>query len=187
MNEPHDKLRTYRSNRGFTLVELMVVVVVLALLASIAAPSYRSFVTTTRVKSAANDIWSALTMTRSEAIKRNNLVTITPNGPTWQSGWTVTTMVPPAPGATGGATQQALVQQPPLNAGVAITCYTGTSAASPCPAIQYNYSGRLAVGTAKQSIQIADAAAANPAGSPATRCVFIDPSGRPYSKNGGCQ
>ncbi len=185
-------LMRYHSNRGFTLIELMVAVVVLAVLASIAAPSYRSFITSTGVKSATDDVWSALMMARSEAVKRNSPVIVTPNGgpkgANWQYGWTVTTMVP-VPGTTG-STPLTLVQQPPVGTSIAVACYdastTPPTPVTPCPTITYTYSGRLPVGTKPPAIQLTDANAPSPAGSTATRCIVIDPSGRPNSKKAVC-
>ena len=44
-----------RKPRGFTLIELMVVVALAAILAALAAPSFKSFVSGQRVKAAASD------------------------------------------------------------------------------------------------------------------------------------
>ncbi len=181
-NTQLSKLKTRHGVQGFTLVELMVAVIVIALLASVAAPSYRTFVTTTRVKSATNEVWSALAMTRSEALKRNNDVTIAPLGGNWKNGWTVATQVPAASGVTGGPTVLTLVQQGPLSSSVSFTCFSN-GAAAPCQQLVYNYSGRA---SQQESIQVADAEATSAAASPATRCVVIDPSGRPFTKKTVC-
>lgn len=82
-------------SRGFTLIELMTVVAVAAILATIAAPSFKNFVVGQRVKSAANEFTMAATLARSEAIKRNSRVGLcvsatgtscaTSGG--WEQGW----------------------------------------------------------------------------------------------------
>jgi type IV fimbrial biogenesis protein FimT len=78
------------AQKGFTLIELMVTVVVLAVLMAVGIPSFRSFTATQRVKSVASDLTTALMLARSEAIKRNTNVTIAPvTADTWTSGWTV--------------------------------------------------------------------------------------------------
>lgn len=62
--------------RGFTLVELMVAVAVLAILAAIALPSFTSTINSGRLTAQANDMVSALQMAKSEAIKTNASVTL---------------------------------------------------------------------------------------------------------------
>lgn len=79
-----------RPHRGFSLIELMVVVTIVAIVAAIAAPSFVNIFATMRVKTMAGEIQSALTYARSEAMKRNLNVTVTPATVGWQGGWVVT-------------------------------------------------------------------------------------------------
>jgi len=65
-------------SRGFTLTELMVKVTIAAILLAIGIPSFRSFILGQRVKTASFDTVYTLTLARSEAIKRNSDVVITP-------------------------------------------------------------------------------------------------------------
>tara|TARA_B110000967_G_C18872185_1_gene556077 strand:+ start:962 stop:1492 length:531 start_codon:yes stop_codon:yes gene_type:complete len=80
---------------GFTLVELLVVISIVAISLSIALPNYSDFVHQKSVETAANDFKSAVGFARSEAIKRGKNIQIRPVGKTqepWGSltdGWHV--------------------------------------------------------------------------------------------------
>ena len=78
--------------RGLTLIELMVAVAVLAILLTIAAPSFREFTAAQRVKTAASEMASALSYARSEAIKlRANVRVRAPTG-NFADGWEIQDM-----------------------------------------------------------------------------------------------
>ena len=78
-----------KRQRGFTLIEAMVVVALLAIVGAIAAPSFRSFIATMNSKSAAFDLINDLSLARSEAIKLNANVQVVPIGSDWAKGWRV--------------------------------------------------------------------------------------------------
>lgn len=84
-----------RRAQGFTLIELMVTVAVLAIILAIAVPGFQSFIASSRVTTVTNDFVGALTFTRSEAIRRGARVTLckSSDGASctdaggWQQGW----------------------------------------------------------------------------------------------------
>jgi type IV fimbrial biogenesis protein FimT len=85
------------SQQGLTLLELMVAVSVLAVLAGMAAPSFREFSSNTRVTATHNDLITSLNLARSEALRRGVPVTVCASANAvacglatdWVSGWIV--------------------------------------------------------------------------------------------------
>ncbi|SEA81644.1 type IV fimbrial biogenesis protein FimT [Desulfuromusa kysingii] len=90
--------RKYNSS-GFTLIEVIVVMIVVGILATIAIPSYIALNRSSRVTSAVNELVSTCNYARSEAVTRSEPVTIcksnalntacVTNGTGWQQGWIV--------------------------------------------------------------------------------------------------
>lgn len=75
---------------GFTLIELMVTVAVLAILVVIALPNYRAFVLNSRMTAQANNFLASLQLARSEAVKRNAPINMNAIGGNWANGWQIT-------------------------------------------------------------------------------------------------
>jgi prepilin-type N-terminal cleavage/methylation domain-containing protein len=85
-----EMMRAPRSRKGFTLIELMVAIAILAILVTMAAPSFSSFIDKYRVKRAADTLSAFLINTKSEAIKRNTRVraVFQSTGSSWCAGMT---------------------------------------------------------------------------------------------------
>jgi prepilin-type N-terminal cleavage/methylation domain-containing protein len=67
---------------GFTMLELMIVVLMIGILSAIAAPSWDAFITKQRVKSVNNQVFRALMSAESEAKSRKTPITVQFNPPT---------------------------------------------------------------------------------------------------------
>lgn len=80
---------------GFTLVELMVTVAIVAILAAIALPSFSTSIRNSRLASTTNEFIAAINLARSEAVKSNRTgqVCASSDGATcgtdWSQGWIV--------------------------------------------------------------------------------------------------
>lgn len=99
-------MRTHRRPAaGFTVVELMVVVAIIAVLLVFGVPSYKAVTTQNRMAGEINDLASDIALARSAAIKQGLTVTICPsanpnatpaaaapscsNSTEWNTGWIV--------------------------------------------------------------------------------------------------
>lgn len=90
------KRRSSASGRagGFTLIELMVVITLVAVLGAIAVPSFRNLLLNQRLAASTSEFVAALSLARTEALKRSQTVTLTPKTINdWNSGWEVKSTV----------------------------------------------------------------------------------------------
>jgi len=68
-----------KKQSAFSLIELMVALVIVAILAAIAAPSFTTMISNNRMLSQAQDMTGGFKLARSEAIKRGTAVTLCPS------------------------------------------------------------------------------------------------------------
>ena len=96
--EPLNKMpMKIKSNQGFTILELLVVLTIASILLGIAIPSFQSTVKRNSVQSHQNDLSSMVAIARSEAVGRSEVVTICgsanltscSNSSDWSTGWIV--------------------------------------------------------------------------------------------------
>jgi type IV fimbrial biogenesis protein FimT len=106
-----------RNTSGFTLVELMIVLVVSAIVLGIGVPAFADFIATNRMAASVNDLVSGLHLARSEAVKRRANSSMCPSS-NWNSpnpacnlagqvadGWIIfvdCSVPPPSQGGTCG-------------------------------------------------------------------------------------
>jgi type IV fimbrial biogenesis protein FimT len=146
-------------SRGFTVIELMMVVVILAIFAALAAPSMSDLLANAAIRGASSDFYASLAAARSEAIKRRTNATVAPIGATWNTGWTV---------KIGTNVFQ---QVDALKPRVVVDPSTPT-------AITYGMNGRVTSGA--QTIKFSDSVRTEVA----NRCVSVDTSGLPRIRRG---
>ena len=87
-----------RQSQGFTLIELMITLAVLAVIIGIATPSFTATIRENQLTAISHELHAGLQFARSEAIKRRQTVTVCrrnadgtacANGADWAPGWLV--------------------------------------------------------------------------------------------------
>lgn len=144
---------------GFGLIEMMAVVAIIVILAGVGVPAMQEMVTNQRIKATAGDLFTSILRARSEAIKRNVDVTITPST-NWSTGWTI-------PNPTAG--------QPAL---ASFATRSSVTVTGPAGAVTFNSAGRVK-GAANPQFSVT---ASN--GKP--RCITVDLGGRPNVQQKSC-
>lgn len=75
------------AQRGFTLIELMIVLGLIAIMAGIGVPAFQTTIQNSRLTTTSNSLLGALQYARSEAVTQRAAVTVTPlDGTNWASG-----------------------------------------------------------------------------------------------------
>lgn len=91
MNKPNLPCRgDATAQRGFTLIEVLVVVAIIAILLSVAAPNLVAFQRNSELRASASGFLAAVQATRAEAMKRGiDTYMIPASGGSWGNGWIV--------------------------------------------------------------------------------------------------
>lgn len=78
-----------KTRNGFTLIEMMIVLAVLAIIVTVAVPNMNSFLETNRLRGVTSQFFSDVQYARSESIKRNTNISVsvtTDGGTAWCYG-----------------------------------------------------------------------------------------------------
>lgn len=145
---------------GFTLLELMAVLAILGIIMAGSIEMFDSLVKGQRIRSASFELYTSLSVARSEAMKRGGNVTIIPTDPSdWSQGW-----------AINDAAGTELKTQGPI-AAVDIS-----TTPSPLATVVFARSGRP---TSAPQFQMSIAGGFE-------RCIQLELSGAPRTTRGAC-
>lgn len=126
---------------GATLFELLTVVAIAAVMMSVALPDMRQMIRSHQLKAAANDLFGAIDLARTQAIARGRRVQLAPaDGATldWARGWVV--FVDEDGDRRPDGAEEVIMAHPALAAGIVVE--TAFSSQQGSPYLAYNSAGR---------------------------------------------
>ena len=121
-----------RRSKGFTLVELMVTIAIVAILATIAFPSFQNTIRSNRIATASNEATGLVALARSEAIrnKRGGGVCGSADGASCDGTWSKGMLAWADVDADGGfTTGEVVLRYVTVNSAVKVTGPTGATIA----------------------------------------------------------
>lgn len=95
--------------QGFTLIELMVTLIVLAIAIGIAIPNFSTWIKNNRIDSATRSLTSAFQLARSEAVSRQTVITVNSGGD-WGDGLSIYTDSNPTGNTAYNALEDTLIK-----------------------------------------------------------------------------
>jgi type IV fimbrial biogenesis protein FimT len=81
--------RRQAGSHGFSIVELMATLAVLAILLAVGIPSFTEFTINYRTTAQANDLLADLAFARMESVKLGRVVEVSAESGNWEAGWDV--------------------------------------------------------------------------------------------------
>ncbi len=160
---------------GFTMIELMVTVAVVAILAAIALPSFQQSMRSSRVATTTNEVIASLSLARTEAIRGLGAAGVCAStdglscasSTDWAAGWVVWREDQPASGA------------PVFSVVRYVQPKQRTTVTGPLDGVEFTVQGRSQSGAEQFGVVPVDAAA------PA-RCIRVGATGQTRTTQAAC-
>jgi len=114
-----DHGRFMSHNNGITLLEILITLAIVSILATLGLPSLYSLINNNRLTTVTNQMLGAFYLTRSEAIKRNQRVTMAAKHGDWKNGWQI--FVDADADAVIDPGQRIIFDHPPLHDSISIS------------------------------------------------------------------
>ncbi|NJL66663.1 MAG: transcriptional regulator [Microcoleus sp. SM1_3_4] len=135
-----------KGDSGFTIIELLIIVILLGVLSAIAAPGWLGFINRQRVRTVNDRVFQSLRLAQSEAKRTKSPVTIVFNNNTSTPPVDPPTVTFNPPLATGGSEQKLDAQGEIKPGTIALTVNT-PAVTTPPNSLTFDYQGNLTAGT----------------------------------------
>ncbi len=165
-------MRRINFHRGFSIVELMVVLAIAGILVTLAVPSFRDTIDRQKLSAASSDLFASVAMARNEAIRRGTRADLQAIGGDWNQGWEI--RIP-----TGATTSDLIYTHGAIPNGITIAAASNIGAI-----LSYTGTGRTRTAGNSQTVVTGNLTiSVNTNGSPHRRLLRINAVGRPLLCN----